>query len=177
MTRTWWCSMLAAAAAAAVLVHAEESLRILPILHDDQVLVSFELADTYTDELRSVIGSGLRATFTYDLELRMVVPMWVDRTIATTVISTSDQYDNLTRRHSLTRTVDGHVTDTLVTEDEAIVKRWLTVMSRVPLCHTSKLEVDRDYYVRVTARARPPRGSLLGWANAITGQAKFTFIP
>lgn len=177
MKRTVWFGSVIALAAIAAVVRAEQSLHILPILHDKEVLVSCELADTYTDELRTVIGSGLRATFTYDLELRMVVPMWVDRTIATVVVSTSDQYDNLTRRHSLMRIVDGRVEDTLVTEDEAVVKRWLTTMSRVPLCRTSKLEVDRDYYVRVTARARPPRGSLLGWASAITGQAKFTFIP
>jgi hypothetical protein len=31
--------------------------------------------------------------------------------------------------------------------------------------------------VRISARARPHGGSLIGWANAITGQAKFTLIP
>jgi uncharacterized protein DUF4390 len=170
-----WCviGVLAAGAGAG----AAESLRIVPILGDDKVLVSFELADAFTDEVREAISSGLRTTFTYQIELRMIVPIWVDPKICTLVVSATDQYDNLTRRHSLARTVDGRIEESSVVEDESLVKRWLTTWSRLPLCHTSKLDSSRDYYVRVSARARPRGGSLLGWANTVTGQAKFTFIP
>ena len=117
------------------------------------MLVSVDLADAYTDAVREAISSGLRTTFTYDVELRMMVPVWVDRTIATSVVSTSDQYDNLTRRHSLSRLVDGRVDEALVTEDEAVAQKWLTSLNRLPLCRTSKLETNRDYYVRIRARA------------------------
>lgn len=178
MRRIWISSLVVVGAAAlAVAVRAAESLRIVPIVHDDTVLVSFELADAYTDEVREAIASGLRTTFTYDVELRMIVPVWVDRTVATSVVSVSDQYDNLTRRHSLSRTVDGHMVESLVTEDESVVKRWLTTFSRMPLCATTKLEPSRDYYVRIRAQARPHGGSLLGWTSAVTGSAKFTFLP
>ena len=156
---------------------AAESLRILPVVRGDDVTVSFELADAYNDEIRQAIASGLRTTFTYDVELRMVVPVWVDRTIATAVVSTSDQYDNLTRRHSLSRMVDGRVEEASVTEDETVVRRWLTTLSQLMLCRTSKLDPRRDYYVRISVRARPHGASLLGWTTATTGQAKFTFIP
>ena len=104
--------------AAGASVRAAESLRIVPIVADAQVLVSFDVADAYTDDVREAIASGLRTTFTYDIELRMIVPMWVDRTLATAVASASDQYDNLTRRHSLSRIVDGRVEEKTVTEDE-----------------------------------------------------------
>ena len=97
--------------------------------------------------------------------------------IATVAVSASDQYDNLTRRHILSRTVDGRVEESSVTEDASVVERWLTTFTRLPLCRTSKLDSSRDYYVRISARSRPHGSSLLGWANAITGQAKFTFIP
>ena len=177
MNRRLWIWYVAALITASALVGAAESLRIVPIVRDDNVVVSFELADAYTDDLRDTIASGLRTTFTYDVELRMVVPVWVDRTIATAVVTTSDQFDNLTRRHSLLRTVDGHVEEALVTEDDAVVTKWLTTLNLLPLCRTSKLDPSRDYYVRVSARARPRAASLLGWANATTGQAKFTFIP
>jgi hypothetical protein len=156
---------------------AAESLRIVPIVRGDNVVVSFELADAYNDEIRQAIASGLRTTFTYDVELRMVVPAWVDRTVATAVVASSDEYDNLTRRHKLSRTLDGHVQEASETEDESLVRRWLTTFGGLPLCRTSKLDPSRDYYVRISARARPRGGSLLGWANPITGQAKFTFIP
>jgi hypothetical protein len=45
------------------------------------------------------------------------------------------------------------------------------------LCRTSKLEANREYYVRINARLRPQRGSLFGFTNAINGQTKFTFVP
>ena len=160
---------------AAATVRSEETLRIAPIINDNRVVVSFELNDAYTDAVREAIASGLRTTFTYQLELR--TPAWIDRTVGTAIVSATDQYDNLTRRHTLTRTVDGRVEDVLVTEDDAIVKTWLTKWSRVPVADTSKLDPTRDYYVRVSTRTRPLGGSLLGVTKTITGQVKFTFVP
>jgi hypothetical protein len=177
MNRRRWFWYVMAVLAGGTSVLSKESLRIVPIVNDDEVLVSFELADAYTNDVREAILSGLRTTFTYDLDLRMVTPLWVDRTIATAIVSTSDQYDNLTRRHVLTRTVDGRVEGTLVTEDESVVGRWLTTFARLPLCRTSRLDSGREYYLRISARSRPHGESLLGWVNAITGSAKFTFVP
>ena len=157
--------------------HAAQTLRIVPIRADDQVVVSVELADGYTDEVRQAIASGLRTTFTYTIDLRMLVPGWVDRTVSSATVSLSDQYDNLTRRHTLSRMIDGRVDETIVTEDEATVRQWLTTLTRLPVVKTTKLDAARDYYVRITAQARPRGGSLLGWVSNVTGQAKFTFIP
>jgi hypothetical protein len=171
------CSAVIVALAAGVVVWGAEVLRIVPITNGDTVVVSFELADAYNDDVKQAIASGLKTTFTYDIELRMYVPAWVDRTIASAVVSTSDQYDNLTRRHILSRTVDGRVQDAATTEDDGVARQWLTTLTRLPICETSKLDPSRDYYVRISARARPHGGSLLGWTNAIIGQAKFTFIP
>jgi hypothetical protein len=158
-------------------VAADESLRIVPVVHEKQVVVTLQMADAYTDEIRDTISSGLRTTFTYDLQLRMLVGGWVDRTVATAVVTVSDQYDNLTRRHTLSRVVDGRTDESVVTEDEAVVRQWLTSLTRLPLCDTTKLERNREYYVRVTARKRPQRSFPFAFANAVTGQAKFTFIP
>lgn len=177
MNRRLWIWSIALILATGAIVRSAETLRIVPIVGGDQMLVSFGLSDAYTGEVRDAIASGLRTTFTYDVELRMVVPAWVDRTIATVVVTTIDQYDNLTRRHSLSRMIDGRIVEALVTEDEALVERWLTTVARMPLCPTARLDSNRDYYVQISARARPRGGSLLGWANPVTGQAKFTFIP
>src|SRR4051812_29069797 len=114
---------------ALVTVGAQESLRITPLKEGKRVVVSFELNDAYNDAVREAIASGLRTTFTYELELR--TPAWIDRTIATTIVAATDHYDNLTRRHTLTRTVDGRVEDSVETEDDAVVKAWLTKWSRV----------------------------------------------
>lgn len=156
-------------------VLAQGALRISTLTYNNRVVVSFELNDAYDEAVRDAIASGLRTSFTYTLELR--TPAWIDRTIGTTIVTTTDQYDNLTRRHTLTRTVDGRVDEVLVTEDNAAVKTWLTKLSRVPVADVAQLDAARDYYVRVTTKSRPLGGSLLGLTKTITGQVKFTFIP
>ena len=43
------------------------------------------------------------------------------------------QFDNLTRRHSISRLLDGRVEDARVTEDETVVREWLTAFDKLPL--------------------------------------------
>jgi hypothetical protein len=174
--RQWLCTALMAFGAMQS-AGAEERLRIVPLVDAKQMVVTLAIADAYTDDIREAISSGLKTTFTYDVELRMLVAGWVDRTIATSVVSISVQYDNLTRRHSLSRTVDGRMDEAVVTEDEEVVAKWLTSVERLPLCSTSKLERNREYYVRVNARKRPSRSFPFPWTGPTSGQAKFTFIP
>ena len=154
-----------------------EGVRIIPLVRDDAVLVSFELTDGYTPEVKDAVHSGLKTTCTYTVELRQDVPAWVDRSIATSVITNSVQYDNLTRRATLTRTLDGHVESVETTEDEAVIKQWMTTFQKMPLFKTAELEQNREYYVRVRATARPTNGSMLWpWGSGISGMTKFTFL-
>lgn len=172
---SFWC--VVAIIAATIAAHAAATLRIVPIVRDKSVIVSVELTDAFTQEVRDAIASGLRTTVTYDVELRMDVSAWLDRTIATAVITTSDHYDNLTRLHNLSRSIDGRVVEALVTDNEALARQWLTTLKELQVCPTSKLDPHGEYYVRISARVRPPGASLLGLASAVTNQAKFTFIP
>ena len=166
--------VLALSAVTAVLA---EGVRIIPLVRDDAVLVSFELTDGYTPEVKDAVHSGLKTTFTYTVELRQDVPAWVDRTIATSVITNSVQYDNLTRRAMLTRTLDGHIDSVETTEDEAVIRQWMTTFQKMPLFKTAELEQNREYYVRVRATARPTNGSMLWpWGSGISGITKFTFL-
>ena len=154
-----------------------EGVRIIPLVRDDAVLVSFELTGGYTPEVKDAVHSGLKTTFTYTVELRQDVPAWVDRTIATSVITNSVQYDNLTRRATLTRTLDGHVDSVETAEDEAVIRQWMTTFQKMPLFKTAELEQNREYYVRVRATARPTNGSMLWpWGSGISGMTKFTFL-
>jgi hypothetical protein len=150
---------------------------VVPLVRDDQVLVSFTLADGFTEEVRAAIQSGLKTTFTYATELRLDVPGWVDRTMATSTATSSVEFDNLTRRYALTRTIDGKVVDTRTAEDERAVRQWLTALQRLPLFRTWILEGNREYYVTVRATARPSNGSILWpFSSGTSGSAKFTFI-
>jgi hypothetical protein len=156
-----------------------EVVRVTPLARDGEVYVSFALDGGLTDQVRETIASGLQTAFVYDFELRRDVPGWVDRTIATASVTASVQYDNLTRRHQLSRSVDGRVEAARVTEDIHDVARWLTAFERLPLFSTADLEPNSEYYVRVRARARPrSTWSLLPWdRGGAWGHARFTFLP
>jgi hypothetical protein len=176
-SRIWVLASALTIVALGTIAQAAGTLRIVPIIRQEQVMVSVDLNDGYSEEVRQVINGGVRTTFTYDVELKMIVPVWMDRTIATAVVATSDHYDTLTRLHNLSRTVDGRLVEALVTDSEATAKKWLTSLNGLVLCRTSRLDPHREYYVRINAGVRPPGATLLGWASGVTNLAKFTFVP
>ncbi len=172
-----WCAV--AVALAGITLHAAGNIRVVPLERDGHVLVSFELADGMTDEVRAAIQSGLTTSFTYTVDLRLDVPIWVDRTILSATVTASVDYDNLTRRHHLARQLDGRIENARVTDDEDVVRRWLTHFERLPLFETADLEPNREYYIRVRGRARPQNNgwALLGWGgDGPLGLAKFTLV-
>ena len=156
---------------------AQDGLRVVPLPRGDHVLVTFTLNDGFTDEVRAAIQSGLKTSFTYAVDLRLDVPGWVDRTIATSTATSSVEFDNLTRRYDLVRTVDGRIVDTAQTEDETVVRQWMTSLRQLQLFHTRILQANREYYVTVRATARPSNGSILWpFGSSTSAQGKFTFI-
>ena len=172
-----WGAVLALIVSAVELALAQ-GMRIIPLVRDGAVLISFEMADGYTDDVRAAIKSGLKTTFTYYIDLRAEVPAWVDRTVASAVVSTAVNYDNLTRRHTVVRTLDGRVEAARVTESDTEVRQLVTTLERLPLFKTVSLEPNREYYVRVRAEVRPRNAAFLWpWGSVRTAQTKFTFIP
>ncbi len=159
-------------------LHASDDMRIVPLVRDGDVLVSFALPDTYsTNDLRAAIQSGLRTSITYTFELRVEVPVWMDKTVASTTVTNSVEYDNLTRLHHIVRTIDGRVDEARVTHDAAAVRDFLVSFSRLPLFRTGVLQPNHEYYVLVHASARPRNTNFLWpWTGELSGQAKFTFI-
>jgi hypothetical protein len=155
-----------------------ETLRVRPLVLDGQVLVSFSLDGGLTDEMKAVVQSGLRTVFTYTVELKMKVPAWVDRTLATAVVSTSVDYDNLTRRHTVSQARNGRVEHSVIVEDPAEVAQMVTQFDRLALFDSKLLERNREYYLLVRADARPrSNSSLWPWSGTASGFARFTFIP
>jgi Domain of unknown function (DUF4390) len=180
----WFSSCLRAFVVAVILAGVvvragEADLSVLPIARDGQVLVSFELSDGLTEDVRDAIQSGLPTTFSYVLELRRGTATWFDRTIAAVTMTATVRFDNLTRRYQMSRTLDGRVEDARPTEDRDAVRRWMTRFEHVPLLTTSALEANGEYYVRVRAHAQP-RNTWFFWPwgrDWVLGRAKFTFIP
>ncbi len=149
------------------------------VARDGRVYVSSTVGDGLMDGLADAVQSGLTATVTYEAELRRPVSIWFDRTIGTATVAASMQHDTLTRRYQLSRSVDGRLDDSKVSEDRTDAERFVTGFDRLPLFGTAQLEPNVEYYVRIRVRTRP-RVAWFFWPwgrDAASGLARFTFIP
>jgi len=170
-------SILALIAATAPLVaQGSKGLQVVPVVRDDHLYVSFELREGLTPDVRAAIDSGLKTIFTYTVDLRLDAGWWLDRTVAQAVVTNSVEYDNLRRKHTLERRIDGRSEPSLTTEDPLEVRQWMTKVKDAPLFSTRVLQRNRDYYVRVSATARPSYGSILWpFGSGTSAQTKFFF--
>ncbi len=160
-------------------VAAAQTLQVTPLPRDGRVLVTFKLANAFTDEIRAAIHSGLTISFVYRVELKRSSALWLDSTIASTEIAATVRYDNLTRVYHVTRMQDGRIERAETTEREEDARAWLTAdFDKLPLFSSAALEANSEYYVRVRAHTTPRNASFVWpWErHDVTGQAKFTFV-
>jgi hypothetical protein len=156
-----------------------QTLEVVPLPRDGEVLVSFKLNETLTDDVRTAIQSGLTIKFVYKVDLRRTSAMWMDRTLASAVVAATLRYDTLTRQYHVARSVDGRTEWADVTAQEEVAWRWLTKdFARLSLFRSVPLETNAEYYVRVRANASPRNASFIWpWAgDDAVGLAKFTFM-
>ena len=166
-------STLSAAAAEA------QKVQVVPLSRDGEIFVSFQFAETLTDEIRTAIHSGLMIRFEYTVELRRSATVWFDRTIDTHKVTATVKYDTLTRRYQVSRIIDGRTEWMDSTDSEDTAWKALTNdFARLALFHGLALEPNAEYYVRVSAHTSPRNASFLWpWSAAdAVGFAKFTFI-
>ena len=167
-------------ALAIVLAAAEVSaqgLQVVPVVRGDHLYVSTELREGLSSDVRAAIDSGLKTIFTYTIDLRLDAPGWFNRTIATSVVTNSVEYDNLRRMYTLERRIDGRNIKPEVTEDPVRVREWMTSLQNLQLFNTRLLRPNREYYVRVNATARPSYGSILWpFGSGTSAQTKFVFL-
>lgn len=157
----------------------ERAVEVSAVARDGRVYVSSTASDVLMRDLEQPIQAGLATTITYETDLREAVGVWFDRTLASATVAASVQYDTLTRRYQLSRSVDGRLDDSRVSEDRADVQRFALGYDRLPLFSTAGLEPNREYYVRVRVRTRP-RVTFFFWPwgrDAASGTARFTFLP
>ena len=173
------CATLFIAAFLALSGPVDQTLRVIPLPRDGEVLISFQLAQPLTPELRNAIHSGLTVSFVYKVDLRRSSPTWFDRTIASAVVTATVKYDNLTRRYHLTRILDGSTDSAETTDKEEAAWAWVTTQfERLPLFRRVPLESNAEYYVRVRAHSQPRNASFVWpWGgDDVVGLAKFTFL-
>jgi hypothetical protein len=156
-----------------------QTLQVIPLPRDGEVLVSFKLEEALTDDVRAAIHSGLTIKFVYKVDLRRSSAVWLDRTIKSAVVTASVRYDTLTRIYHYSRALDGRIEFADTTNKEDVAWSVLTRdFARLSLFRGTSLEPNADYYVRVTANASP-RNAAFVWpwqGDHAMGFAKFTFL-
>lgn len=171
--------VLVLVAIAATAAASDQTVQVVPLPRDGELLVSFKLGQPLTDDIRAAIHSGLTIKFVYKVDLRRSASGWFDRTIASAVVTASVKYDTLTRRYHISRAVDGRIDFADTTMDEDAAWKALTDdFARMSLFHGVPLEANAEYYVRVRANSSPKNTTFLWpWqADDAVGLAKFTFI-
>jgi len=163
----------------ALVAQSAQTLQVIPLPRDGEVLVSFKLEEALTDEIRSAIQSGLTVKFVYTVELRRKSAAWFDRKEAEATILAQVKYDTLTRQYQYSRAVDGRTQVADTTGSEEVAWSNLTQdFTRLSLFRGVSLEPNAEYYVRVTVNSSP-RNSVFVWpwraADAV-GLGKFTFV-
>jgi|SRR5215208_2716578 len=163
-------------ATASLSAQGQKGLQVVPVVRGDRLYVSFELRDGLTSDVRAAIDSGLKTIFTYTVDLRLDAGLWIDRSVAQAVVTNSVEYDNLEGKHTLERRIDGRAEPSVTTKDPLEVRQWMTKVKDAPLFSTRVLQRNRDYYVRVSASARPSYGSILWpFGSGTSAQTKFFF--
>ncbi len=163
----------------ALLAGPGQILQVAPLPRDGQVLVSFKLGDAFTEEVEAAVHSGLIVSFVYKVDLMRGSAVWFDRTLASTVVTARVRYDNLTRRYSITRMLDGRIQRSETTDSKEFVRDWLTTdFERLPLFSSVTLQPNSEYYVRVRAHTTPRNAAFLWpWdGHDVSALAKFTFL-
>lgn len=168
------------ALALTLLLHASafaQSVHVTPLIRDERVLVSFRLADAFTDDVREAVHSGTTITFVYEVELRRGATLWIDRTLASSRIVATVKYDPVARTYLVTRRENGRMQKVETVEREERVREWLTDFEKLPLFSSDTLEANAEYYVRVRAHTSPRNAAFVWpWGSDIAGLAKFTFL-
>jgi hypothetical protein len=176
MTARW----IATAVAAGLFAAADApGLQVTTVARDGRVQVTCAVSGGLPADMDEALRSGLMTTFTYDVELRRSVSVWVDRSLASAAVIASAQLDTLTGRFQVSRSVDGRIEDSRVSADRADVTKFLTTFERLPLFTTGDLEPNVEYVVRVRLRTRP-RVNWFFWPfnrSDAAGFARFALIP
>ena len=171
--------VLAIVLAALAVEAPSEGISVTSAARDGRVYVTCALSAEVLAEVDEAIQSGLATTVTYEAELRRHVSVWLDRTLATSTVTASVQRDTLTGRYRISRSVDGRLEDSRVTDDKTAMRHFVMAFDRLPLFTAADLEPNTEYYVRVRVRTRP-RVTWFFWPwdrPTATGFARFTFIP
>src|SRR3954470_23447141 len=103
-----------------------QTIQVVPLPRDGEVLVSFKLDEPLTDDIRAAIQSGMTVKFVYKVDLRRSSAGRFDRMSRAALVTASVKYDTLTRLYLVSRAVDGRMEFAETTGKEDVAWSTLT---------------------------------------------------
>ena len=160
-------------------ISAAEIVELVPVIRSEGILVSFSVENAFDEDIAQAIDSGLEVSFRYNVELKRVRRAWLDKKEASRRIRTTVAYDNLTKRYSLTRAIDGEIDATELVDNPDAMRRFMTSFESLLLFDVSSMEPNEEYYLRVNGVMRVTNVLLLIPRNvgADWREAHFTYLP
>jgi hypothetical protein len=117
----------------------------------DDYLASGRIDGALTPELLEEIAAGIETTIMYRLQVHRRRRGLPDQAIVKSKIRNTVRRDALTRQYSLVRRVDDEVQDTKVTDEEPVMKEFMTVLDSVPIVRAVDLRPGEEYYLKAKA--------------------------
>ncbi len=116
---------------------------------NDDFVVYLNVADAFTDEMRSAILSGVPTTFSFFIILSRTRPFWPDRTVADLTFTHTVKYNTLRKEFVIRRSWENNGTQVVKSIDEA--RRLMTAIEDVPIIPLGALERGKRYQLRAKA--------------------------
>lgn len=133
-------------------VHADPAITDLAVrLADGQVLASCRLDDGLAPGMEEEIAAGMEVTIEYRVQVCRRRGGFPDSVRAKRRVACTVRHDTLTRQYTMTRRIDGEISDTRVTADAAEVRDFLTRLRDVPVMAADRLDPDGRHYLRAKA--------------------------
>ena len=121
---------------------------------DHHILLSFELAGAFDDEVRRRIDSGLPTGFRFRLRLTRDRKRWFDTDLASSDLRVVANYNAVTREYLINYMQDGLLVQSRVVRDAAELEHAMTHFERFPVFALSAIPPgSEDRRVRVRIRA------------------------
>lgn len=122
----------------------------------DNLLLYFELENSFTDRILKAVESGVKISFSFDVQVYKKRRLWPDEQIVDTTLHHTVKYDALKKEYLITRSWKPEKTITVATLDEA-----KTIMNQVDGFNlVSVTELVRGDLYRAMAKAEQDRLSL-----------------
>jgi hypothetical protein len=143
-----WCCLIVCG----LVVHVRADPQITVSTATREVKVAFQLPVRQGDDVVPALTACAKVIARYSVELRRIVPRWMDHVMATTLVqNTAECVGGATSTYKLERRLNGNVVAHSPAADERGALRFLTEFDALPLFNEWMAREPGTYGIRVRA--------------------------